>query len=114
MKAIAFSGNAKKIPGTVDAYVRVYQEGDPSLRRELPDGRVIANPGMTLAEFRQLLGGDEGYLTDPAYRGEKHFVSVAAYKDADPQKTRVTFGFRFIPKKPIPEEFKGLVPPDRT
>ena len=107
----AFTGQAANVPGRVVVDLLVWQQGDPTYETPWPSGFVPR--GCSLAEFRKRLGGNEGYVIDHVYRGENHFVSLKAWDGADPDKTRVMLGFKFIPDKPIAAEHRHLFPPDQ-
>ena len=112
MRPIAFSDTSKRVAGKVTCVVRVFHEKDLPYSFETAGGtKTTYAPGVTLRQFRDQLGGDEGYVKDVAYHGGNQWVSVKHLHDADPDTTRIMLGFRFTPDRPLSAEAKALLPP---
>jgi hypothetical protein len=60
------------------------EEGDPYWGMPDADGRF---PGRSLRDMREELGGDVGFITDG--HGKRHRLSLLAWRDADPDRTRI-------------------------
>ena len=73
----------KDVPGKIIVEI---QEVKPEFR----------GMGFTLEKLRKLLGGDEGFVTDP-YHGKDHKVSLKAWAGVDPTSTELTIFFNFQP-----------------
>lgn len=82
------------IPGTVTVQIEVFQEENRRSKRE-GSGKT----GISLAQLRQMFGGDEGEMADP-YHGKMHRISLRPWDDADAEKTFLHITFRFVPEKP--------------
>lgn len=87
------------VPGILKIAIEIFDKDDPSYQMVLPDGSV-SRKGMSLAEARLILGGDEGEMIDPVW-GEKHRISLMPWKEADPDQTYISIQFRFKPDHPI-------------
>jgi hypothetical protein len=75
----------RKLRWTVE--LRPYEAGTEHIRLHLPEGeQTRQDPGFSLAELRERLGGDEGHISDPF--GNKHFVSLKQYANHHPTNTR--------------------------
>jgi hypothetical protein len=86
-----------KIPGRVEVELQTYRKGDANFQTRDRSGQVLhADPGYTVRHFREMIGGDEGYVRDP-YRGDKHFVSLKGHTVDDLDNTKVHLRFKFIP-----------------
>jgi hypothetical protein len=85
----------KFIPGRYELTLVVYQEGEPEYDEPLLGG-TRGTLGRSLEEMRTLLGGSEGFLTDP-FLGERHALSLAKWADADPITTRCYTRYAFVP-----------------
>lgn len=82
-------------PGTLTLHVRSMQEDDPNLYVEFNGERKLR--GQKLSKLReQFQGFDEFEITDP-YLGNKHLVSLKPWASADPEKTYILIGWRFVP-----------------
>jgi len=68
------------------AYMEAFavEEGDPYWTEPDENGLIR---GRTLREMREELGGDVGFLPDG--RGERHKVSLLAWRHADPERTLI-------------------------
>jgi hypothetical protein len=100
--------------------LEVYQEGDegydellldpslpgPPIPKEL-EGRRRRDAGYSLAKMREMIGGEEGYLIHPP--GERHFVSLRPWANADPETTRCYPIYRFVPERGREEEYQARV-----
>ena len=69
---------------------------DTNTQHVAPDGTPI-EPGMPLRRLREILGGDEGFMTHPFTR-ERVPVSLAPWADANPDTTIVRIGFTNRPR----------------
>ena len=82
-------------PGPWKLNVVPYEKDDPEQFLLAPPGHLenelVTNPGWSLAEFRERLGGEQGYLEDP--EGKSHLFSLKPWASADPntQRFRVQF-----------------------
>lgn len=61
-----------------------------------------------LAEMRERIGGEEGYLGHPE-TGQRDFVSLKPWANADPEKTRCYPTYKFVPEKDHEEEYQALM-----
>ena len=107
------------IPGHWELLLQVYQEGhkdydelllDPSMPgppipKEL-EGRRRRDAGYSLAKLRQTIGGQEGYILNPQ-SGERHFLSLKPWANADPETTRCYPVYRFVPDQSHEEEYQA-------
>jgi hypothetical protein len=58
--------------------------------------------------MRERIAGEEGYLLRPQ-SGERHFVSLKPWSNADPDTTRCYPVYRFVPEKNHKEEYQARV-----
>ena len=79
-------------PGTVEFKLVSFLTGDPAYQKADGSG----NLGMSIAQLRNLFGGDEGEIVDP-FKQEVHPISLKPWTNADPDQTFLHFSFRFIP-----------------
>lgn len=73
-----------------------YQDGDPRYERSetvLPPGAIAYKPSV--ASFRRQIGGEEGLIAGG--NGEKYFISLKPWADADQEKTLLRMEFGFYP-----------------
>ena len=54
---------------------------------------VEAEDGVPVVNFLKEFGGYDGVVIDPL--GKEHAVSLAQWRDADPNKTRIVLEFEF-------------------
>lgn len=95
----------KGVPGKVTVVISASKSGVT-----FPDGTVHKD-GLTLADWRERLGGDEGEFTNPA-TGEKVQISLKQWAREDPKNTYINIGFYFTPTKPVAPEYAHLFPPN--
>jgi hypothetical protein len=76
------------IAGYATMEVEYLSRNDPKLLKSLP-GREPVRLGMTLAELREKIGGNEGYLVGPT--GERFFVKIPGGLDEDDVRARFSF-----------------------
>lgn len=77
--------------GRVQFTIIPFEEGDPEFRKA--DGQ--GQPGMLVAQLKELFGGDEGEIVDPI-KGQVHLVSLKPWATSDPTKTFLHFSFKFV------------------
>lgn len=66
---------------------------------------IETTPGQqTLAELRETLGDDEGYVTDGL--GRKYFLSLTPWVHEDPETTYFVLFFVFVPDPARTEEWE--------
>src|SRR2546428_4449602 len=94
----------RDFPGSTELRLQVWREGEPPPELVGPDISEGLKKASTLRTFRELLGGDEGVLTDS--RGGKHPVSLAPWAADDPDRTYVVPTFIFTPEESRLEEWK--------
>jgi hypothetical protein len=92
-------------PGHYEARLVAWTEG------EEPEDEVLRStvdliredhgrdPGRTLAEMRSEFGGDDGFVTGPQLSG-RFAVSLAPWREADPDLTRLMPSFRWVADDP--------------
>jgi hypothetical protein len=80
-------------PRSVRLDIYVCREADRP-RHRVSDGRELLG-GESLGSFVERLGGWAGTLIDPW--GGEHYVSMEPYRDEDPERTFVQYGFRARP-----------------
>lgn len=85
----------KDAPGTVEVSVIAYRSGDPRFQVS-DEGGQTRNEGVSLAEMRARLGGDEGGIADP-FKGLIHQISLQPWANADPNETFIRLAFWFQP-----------------
>jgi hypothetical protein len=92
-------------PGHFEASLFAWTEGeepdDELFRRalELALEKGVRELGRTLADMRAQFGGDEGFVNGPEPQG-RFAVSLAPWRDADPDRTRLMPRFRWVPDDP--------------
>lgn len=86
----------KGIPGTFEAVIEVYQEGDTQIADR-------PHTGFTLAALREFYGGDEGSWQSPI-TGATYRVSLKPYLSTDTPSTRYIISGRFTPRRPFAPE----------
>jgi hypothetical protein len=98
-------------PGEAWVEIREFQKGDPAYQTTV-NGKP-ASQGLSLADIRKDFGGkDEGYYQDVT--GAQHFISLAAWKDANPDATYLNMRFYFKPDVyPQPGDPDYIAPPER-
>lgn len=80
----------KDVPGTVIVSVTAFKK-NPQLPAD-----AYENTGMSLADARKRLGGDEGVVRD-GLKGLAHQISLRQWANADPDTTFIRIAFRFEP-----------------
>jgi hypothetical protein len=85
----------RRFPGTWKVRLIVWREGDelPRAVRGIPEDSL--KQANTLARMREVLGGEEGFLTDRA--GNQHRLSLAPWADQNPETTYCAPEWRFVP-----------------
>jgi hypothetical protein len=84
----------------------IFKADDPP---QVVSGRTLPR-GRTIAEWRKILGGDEGQVKD-TFRGLPHHVSLKPWANLDSDTTYLRVDFSFIPQQPIAPEHQHLFPP---
>jgi hypothetical protein len=79
--------------------VAVFREGDAEYDPK----------GSSLATLREVLGGNEGFITEP-FRGDRVRVSLLPWAHLDFDKARFELRFSFKPDLPIAPEHRHLFP----
>jgi len=93
-------------PGQIELRLQIWREGEQPPNLVGPDVSKGLKQANTLKKFRELLGGDEGFLTDS--RGGKHSVSLQRWGSEDPKRTYVAPVWIFTPEKKRLEEWKAF------
>jgi hypothetical protein len=92
-------------PGHFEVRLVAWTEGedpeDEMLGRavRLARERHATEPGRTLADMRAEFGGDDGFVNGPERSG-RFAVSLAQWRDADPDRTRLMPSFTWVPDDP--------------
>jgi hypothetical protein len=92
-------------PGHYEAHLVAWIEGDDPDDEPLRGAVRLARersgtePGRTLADMRAEFGGDEGFVKGPERSG-RYAVSLAPWRDADPERTRLMPSFKWVSDDP--------------
>jgi hypothetical protein len=84
-------------PGEMKVTVECFKAGDPKYETVNEDG-TITRRGLTIAQVRNIIGGDEGTFQD-VVTGRKIPLSLKQWVNEDPNNTYLLIRVSFKPKK---------------
>lgn len=83
--------SASAAASSVKMTISTFTKGDQRFHRLDKQGNLHYN-GISLAQMRRTLGGDEGFLPDP-FSGRMHAISLRSWAGDDPEDTFVQVRF---------------------